>query len=397
MRVLVVHNKYQQRGGEDAVVDAEVDLLSRKGHDVELLSVSNDRIAGFIPTIKAALGTVYSPYGVGLVSEAIAKFSPDIMHVHNYFPRLSPYIFARAHRLGVPTVHTLHNYRLICPSADFLVEGKVDESSIHRSAFRMIQKRVYRNSILGTASVAAMVEYHKKRGTWMSDVDAFITLTNFAKRKFIEAGLPEILLHVKPNFIMEDRIRRFGNRARQSAREGAIFVGRLSPEKGIDTLLSAWHGIDYELRIIGPGATRRMRSLASEKIRFLGELPPERVMEEMGKAAFIVMPSECYEGFPVTLAEAYMNELPVVASDIGGLGELVTSETGIKCRPGDHNALAAAVNRMIALGADGRSKLGDNARRIALENYSEHKNYNILTDIYERAIHQYERRRANDG
>lgn len=213
-----------------------------------------------------------------------------------------------------------------------------------------------------------------------------MALTEFARSKFVQAGFPQARIHVKPNFLPNSKLAGLPASRQAERREGALFVGRLSSEKGITTLLEAWREIDYPLTLAGGGATEEMQRSAPPHAVFVGELPREHILELMHGAAFLVMPSEWYEGFPVTLVEAYMCGLPVVASDIGSLGELVVHQaTGLKFSPGDPDALRVAVRQMLALGDDGRAKLGAYARKIAQERYSEEKNLSRLIEIYEKA------------
>ena len=381
MKILMVHNRYQQRGGEDAVFAAEVQMLRSNGHDVVTLLENNDDITGVFGRVKTAVGSIYSRYGAQRVSGAVSSFRPDVMHVHNFFPKLSPSIFRSARKLGVPTVMTLHNYRLICPSASFYIDGEVNELSVTRSAFWTVPKRVYKNSLFGTAVVAAMVDYHKWRGTWSRDIDAFITLTGFARSRFVAAGFPESRLFVKPNFLKD--VYQVGGHEPIS-RHGALYVGRLSREKGIPTLLEAWRDIDYPLTIIGGGEDFTRNAPAN--VSFVGELSRNDVHSYMAQSAFLIMPSEWYEGFPVTLLEGFISGLPVVTSAIGSLDELVEEGVmGFKSTPGSVDGLVTAIRRMLQAGEDGRALMGDAARRVALDRYTEEINHEQLLEIYHAA------------
>jgi len=385
MRILIVHNRYQHMGGEDAVFEAEVQMLNEQGHEVTAVVVNNDNITSPIHKIGAAISSVYSKQGCALVAGYLERVKPDIMHVHNYFPRLSPYIFKTAHRYGVPTVHTLHNYRAICPSATFLNNGEIDETCLRHSAFRMVPKRVYRGSYLGTAAVAMMIEYHKAFHTWERDVDVFIALTQFSRRKFIQAGFPADKIHIKPNFV--DAPKRAELKPHE--RNGALFVGRMSKEKGVDTLLKAWREIDYPLTLVGGGDMDGLRSIERANVNCLGIVRRDEVYDVMSRARFLVMPSEWYEGFPVTLCEAYAMGLPVVASDIGSLSELVEeSITGYKFESGNVAALRDTAMKMINSPLEAE-EMSTNARRTYEMHYTKEKNYSQLMNIYEKVIEQY--------
>ncbi|MEM6605082.1 MAG: glycosyltransferase family 4 protein [Pseudomonadota bacterium] len=377
MKILVIHNRYQTRGGEDAVVEAEMELLRDHGHEVQTLLVNNDGIDSLWTKLGAALSATYSRKGVRAVQGAIRRGRPDIMHVHNFFPQLSPFVFSAAKRLGVSTVHTLHNFRLLCPSASLYVDGRVDESSLRGSAFGMLRKRAYRGSITGTSAVAFMVDFHKRRGTWNRDVDAFVCLTEFGKQKFIEGGLPESRLYTKPNFLSSGSVDPYD----RAKRHGALFVGRLTREKGVDTLLKAWQNIDYPLTVAGGGAAIGDSDCAN--VTFLGECSRAKIESLMRSSAFLVMPSEWYEGFPVTLLEAYSRGLPVVASDIGSLTELVQDGvTGIKFTPGSPAGLQAAVQKLLALDDERIAAMSRVVSALVRNKYSPESNYSQLMAIY---------------
>jgi glycosyltransferase involved in cell wall biosynthesis len=249
MKILMVHNQYQQAGGEDKVFELESELLESRGHEVCKLVVNNDHIKGILSKLKAAWSVTYSDKSRLLMIEALDKFNPNVVHVHNFFPILTPSIFDACKQRNVPVVHTLHNYRLICPSALLMIDGEIYEKSVTGSAYWSIFKKAYRNSYLGTFAVARMIEYHKKRRTWHTAVDRFIALTQFAKDKFTEAGFPPEKIAVKPNFIRDPMNGQ--NSEDHEKRAGALFVGRLSEEKGIRTLMEAWKSVDYPLTIAG--------------------------------------------------------------------------------------------------------------------------------------------------
>ena len=386
MRILILHNRYQQAGGEDVVFEAETQMLREKGHEVIPVEVNNDNINNPIRKIGAALSAVHSIKGCQLLEEYLRKAKPEILHVHNYFPMFSPSVFKVAHRYGVPTVHTLHNYRSICPSALFLRNGVIDETSLQYSAFHMIPKRVYQESYLGTAAVAFMIEFHKAIHTWERHVDAFIALSRFACQKFIQAGFPSDKIHIKPNFVDEPpKLEKV-----YQQRVGALFVGRLSREKGVDTLLKAWQGIDYPLTLIGC-VNMDLPRYVKGNIRLIGRLTREEVFLAMSKARFLVMPSECYEGFPVTLCEAFAMKLPVIASNIGSLTELVEEGvTGYKFEPGNVEGLRHTALKLIDSPTEA-DKMGANARRKYEMSYTKERNYPQLMSIYEQAIEQYKR------
>lgn len=316
VRILLVHNFYQLTGGEDAVVKQEERLLLGNGNEVSLFEVHNDAIDSVWKKLRTSILVVYNPFARTALAKRIREFRPDVVHIHNLFPLLSPSVLDACRAAGVPTVMTLHNFRILCPTAFLYAQDKIREESIHGSSWWTVRERVYRGSLLGSLAVACMVEFHKRRGTWRDKVDRFIALTEFSKRKFVEGGLPASRIVVKPHSASASYGRAHGDGSKHQ-RHGALFVGRLSTEKGIENLLRAWEQIDYPLRIAGDGPMRSLiERTKNPNIQFLGQLPSLRVREEMERAAFLVLPSVWYEMFGMIIIEAFASGLPVVASNL---------------------------------------------------------------------------------
>lgn len=203
MRILQLHNLYKIPGGEDVVVQAEKTLLENYGHEVVLLQADNHNITSFFSQTMTALNTVYSFSAKKRVQAEIAKFQPDIVHVHNFFPLWSPAVYDACQEARVPVLQTLHNYRLFCPGAFFYRDGKVCEDCLGKFfPWPGVVHRCYRGSRVGSAVLATMQAVHRARGTWKERVNLYIALTEFARHKFIEAGLPADKIVVKPNFLL---------------------------------------------------------------------------------------------------------------------------------------------------------------------------------------------------
>jgi glycosyltransferase involved in cell wall biosynthesis len=377
MRVLLVHNFYQIPGGEDSVVREELSMLKKNGVDVELFSVTNDDIQGPSEKIAAALRVVYSPRARRALSKRLAEFLPNVVHVHNFFPLLSPSILDSCRDAGVPSVITLHNFRILGPGTLLDPDEMVQERSLRHSCWWTVRKRLYRNSMAATLAFAAMVEFHKHIGTWTRKVDRFIALTDRAKQIFTKAGLPAERIIVKPNCV-----------ARPAAfaglrRDGALFVGRLDQQKGVDVILRAWKDMDYPLRIIGDGPLSDLvRSNESDRVVYLGRQPREVVQREMQAAKFLIVPSVGYETFGMTVLEAFSSCLPVICSDRPSLNDLVQSGvTGLTFPPGDANALAAQV-RWAVSNSSAMDELGRRAQSTYEERYTPEVNVNQLMGIY---------------
>jgi glycosyltransferase involved in cell wall biosynthesis len=384
VKVLLVHNKYQQPGGEDQVFGAEGALLEAYGHRVVRYSVHNDRVAGMNPASLAG-STVWNRSAYRELRALIRRERPRVAHFHNTLPLVSPAGYYAAKAEGVPVVQTLHNYRLLCPNALFFRDGHVCEDC--RGKFIPwpgVLHACYRGSRPASATVAAMLATHRGLRTWTQQVDVYIVTTEFAREKFVRGGLPAERLIVKPNFLhpAPDPGELWG--------DYALFVGRLSPEKGVDTLLEAWKwlGGQMPLKIAGDGPLEERVADATkdlERAEWLGRQPRERVLALMLGASMLVFPSTCYENFPMTILEAYAVGLPVIASNLGGMSSLIDhGRTGLHFRPGDPEDLAAKV----AWAAAHPAELADMRREARGEfeaKYTAERNYKQLKEIYETA------------
>jgi glycosyltransferase involved in cell wall biosynthesis len=379
MRVLLLHNYYQQAGGEDSVVQQEKLLLESKGHVVDLLTENNSSISGFKSKVATGFRTIYSTRSRARVKAEIAKFNPDVVHIHNLFPQFSPSVYYACKKARVPVVQTLHNFRLICPNAILFREGRPCEQCIgHFIPWPGIANACYRNSRSGTAAVAVMLATHRVLRTWNTCVDAYITLSEFARRKFVAGGLPSDRLFVKPNCLTPDP------GARKNSSGFALFVGRLSAEKGLSALLTAWQQLqDRKLKIVGDGPLRgAVEEMRGSNVEFLGSKSSADVLELIGAAAFLVMPSECYENFPRVIVEAFSRGVPVLASRIGSAQELIRDGcTGIFFRPSDPNDLATKAEWLFSHSVD-LERMSQGARSEFLAKYTGDQNYDRLMQIY---------------
>jgi glycosyltransferase involved in cell wall biosynthesis len=382
VRVLVAHNRYQQPGGEDVVAQHEISLLRANGHEVEVLEQDNDDIGGWVSAAATALRCVYSSSSARAMQQKLDQFKPDLVHIHNFFPSLSPSVHYACLRAKVPVVQTLHNYRLLCPSSTFLREEKICEDCMGKAIpWPSVQHACYRQGRFASAAVANMLFLHRACGTWTGTVKTFIALTEFGRRKFVEGGLPADRIVVKPNFVSSDP--RMGG----GAGGYALFVGRLSTEKGIDTLLAAWRQLStkWPLKIVGDGPMAKTASdaaLTTDGIEWLGSRNKEEVSQVMADAKVLILPSICYEGFALVIPEAYAAGLPVIASRLGAMTELVVDgETGLLFTPGRPEELASAVEWAFSHPVQIEA-MRHRARREFEEKYTAESNYAILSDIY---------------
>lgn len=382
MKVLLVHNSYQQRGGEDEVFASEVALLESHGDEVVCYTAHNDAVRQ-LSNLTLACKTSWSGATYQEMRALLERQRPHIVHVHNTLPLISPAVYYAAGAARVSVVQTLHNYRLLCPNALLLREQRICEDCVgRRVAWPGIIHACYRQSRGATGAVAVMLSLHRLLGTWNRRVSRYIALTDFMRQKFIKGGFPANKIVVKPNFVATDP-----GKGDHGGRY-ALFVGRLSPEKGVQTLLRAWQHMDgrMRLKIAGAGSLQDRADCSPAAVEWLGLQSREQVITLMKQAFVLVFPSECYEGFPTAIAEAFATGLPVVASHLGAMGEIVHhGRTGLLFAPGDANDLAAKVDWALAH----PNELADMGRRARAEfeaKYTAERNYELLRDIYRRVL-----------
>lgn len=379
LKVLVVHNGYQQRGGEDSVVDSEIDMLRTHGHQVQVYRRHNDDINGMSrPQLLA--DTLWSRRTIDDITALVREQAPDVIHVHNTLPLVSPSVFWAAHRLSIPIVQTMHNFRVACLDATFLRNGQVCEDCLGKVPWRGVVRACYRGSATQSAVMATMLMAHRAAGTYRHKVTRYIALNEFCKRKLVAAGLPAERISVKPNFL------EWRDPPAEGERRGGLYVGRLSTEKGILVLLKALAAYAAaDVRVVGTGPfSADVQAQVGE--RALGFRPLAEVLGLMASAAYLVLPSVCYEGFPRTIVEAYACGLPVIASRLGSMAELVDEgETGLLFNPDDPADLATKLAWADAHPADMR-KMGQMARQRYEQRFTSDINHLELVHIYEQAI-----------
>jgi glycosyltransferase involved in cell wall biosynthesis len=396
MKILQLHNRYQIVGGEEGVVQAEKQLLESQGHQVCLLEVTNDDLVGAKAKLGAAIGAIYSKASKQKVLEQLRSFQPNLVHVHNFFPLLSPSVYDACQEAGIPVVQTLHNYRLICPKAMLFREGKVCEACVGKAvAIEGIQSGCYRGSKAQTAVVAAMLSYHQWRGTWADRVTTYIALTEFQKQKLIEGGLPADKIQVKGNFVELPELKPL-------ERENfVLFVGRLAEEKGVTDLIAAYRHSQSlgesnhllpPLKIVGDGPlkaelmTEVEQAGLNDRITFLGRQEKSQVLHLMQLAQVLVFPSIWYEGFPLTLAEAFACGLPAIVPKLGSMAEIVQPDgTGFHFISRDVEDLARVIGGAVKDG-DRLQRLSRQARKTYEQSYTANINYDRLLEIYQQVL-----------
>lgn len=335
-----------------------------------------------------AMKTVWNPDIFNELRILIKKVNPQIVHFHNTFPLVSPSGYYAAHSERVPVVQTLHNYRILCLNALLFRKNLPCDLCIGRTPpWPGVIYKCYRKDRIASSVVAIMLTYHRMRLTWQKHIDIFIALSDFAKRKFVQGGIPAEKIVIKPNFIYRDP--GIGNR------QGSYFlyVGRLESEKGIETLLATWRqvGEEVSLKIIGEGPFLDQTSNTRLPIGvdFLGTLPNHQVIEQMKNATALIFPSKIYEGMPMSIIEAFAVGLPVIASRIGSMTDLIEDyRTGLLFNPGDELDLATKINWALSHPFE-MDQVGHAARREFENLYSSQRNYELLIKIYTQAIAQY--------
>lgn len=385
LSIVSVYNRYLNRGGEDEVFESEAKLLSQFGCSVRLVTEQTEAPNNICEKVGLAVECAWSSKWHKRFKALLKQARPDVVHVHNVFPVMSPSIYYACREANIPVVQTLHNYRLVCPAATFYRDGQVCEDCVEHGLGRSVVHGCYQQSRSGTAAIALMLQLHRKMNTWTQTIDRYIALTDFAREKFVAAGLPDDKFRVKPNFIDPD--------PGQSGctREYAIFVGRLVHWKGIRTILSAWKSLPIPLTIVGDGplqsdvADAITQGLLSA-VSYRGRLPREETIAAMKRARFLVFPSQWYEGFPMTIVEAFACSVPVICAGLGSMKEIVADgRTGLHFEAGNAEDLAAKVRWAWAHPKE-MEVMGRQARAEYEAKYTAKRNGEMLIDIYRDAI-----------
>lgn len=385
MKVLLCHNYYQRPGGEDQVFHDERWLLEQHGHEVTVYTKHNDQVAE-LSRPQLVRDTFWSRATYAELHDLLYWLRPDVMHCTNVFPLISPAAYFAARAAGVPVVQSLHNYRLHCANGYFLRGGRVCEECVGKSIpWPAVRHGCYRDSRAASAVVAGMQAFHRLWGTWRTAVDKFIACSEFARQKLILSGMRAERLVTKPNFVRPDTGAGNGDGGY------AVFVGRLSPEKGIDTLLEAWSRLPdrLSLKIVGDGPLAQRVSEAARhdsRIEWLGWQPLEKVLSLVGQASFLLMTSVWYETFGRAIIESFSKGTPAIVSRLGAMAELVSDgRTGLLFDPGN---AADLVDKVQQLRRDpvGLQRMRTSCREEYELKYTSEQNYRQLIDIYQQVL-----------
>ena len=382
MKILQIHNKYQLSGGEDSVVENEKRLLESKGHEVFPYIKDNSEISNYSVFKKVALiqSSVWSNESYDEVIEIIKRIEPDICHVHNYMPLISPAVFYACKEVNIPVVQTLHNYRMLCTNAYLFRDGKVCEECIDKSLYHSLKYRCYRNSIIQTLTVARMIEQNKKKGTFNEEVDGYICLSNFARVKFIEGGLPKEKLFLKPNFLFEDP------GYSDNEENYFFFAGRLDETKGVHILIKVIKQLPgIKFKVAGEGPYQK-KMIDINNLEYKGHLIKDKLLQYLKNSVALIFPSVLYETFGLLIIEAFACGKPVIASRLGAMAELVeVGKTGLLFEPGSAKDLELKIKWAVE-NPEEIKQMGKNARREYEMKYTASKNYSVLMDIYTQVI-----------
>ena len=385
LRVAFVHNQYRsaQPSGENTAVKLEVELVRDAGCEVFLYERSSDEIAEFSPAQKAMLPArvVWSRGDKNRLGAFLEQTRPDVVHVHNTFPLISPAAIGVSAARGLPVVVTLHNFRTLCVNALLFRDGQPCELCVGRSPLPGVVHRCYRGSRAASAPIAASIVLHRLRGTWSRGVARFIALSRFARDRFVAGGLPADRIDVLPNFVARPRVHRSG------PGDYFLYLGRLSPEKGIDLLASAWSSEMGRLLVVGEGPTRASVESTlrrhGDSVTLLGSQPHGRAMEILAKARALIMPSRVYEGSPVVLAEAYARGVPVIGPRHGAFAEYIEDgETGLLFNPGDPVHLGECIGALQT--SQTAARMGEGARALFERTFTPEQHRTELLEIYRR-------------
>lgn len=389
MKILIVHNRYQQPGGEDAVVRTEFNLLKDFGQDVRLYERGNDEIKDYslLERMNFLWEMGWSEDSYRDIRKILKEFSPDVVHCHNIFFTITPSVYQACRDEGIPVVQSLHNFRLLCSNALFFRNHQICEECIERNDLtRGIYHRCYKKSWLLTAAVVRMIKQHWQKGTWVNMVDHYIMASEFGRQKYAAAGIPKEKISVKPHVVYPDAPKSHQDMGY------ALCVGRLSEEKGVRTLLEAWREAgDLPLKIAGDGPLAdELRQYVKDhhipNVEFLGFISDEQYHSYMRGAKLLIVPSICYENFPRIVVEAYSYGIPVVASSLGSFPEIVKDkQTGRLFKPACAHDLAEKIQWILSHEAE-LNIMRQNVKKLHREEYSGLKNYEMLMDVYRMVI-----------
>lgn len=383
MKILQIHNEYIYKGGEEAVVKEERNLLLKNDHKVyQSIRKNNEEIVSLSQKLNIAKNLSYSKKSYQIIENEIIKIKPDIVHIHNTFPLWTFSVIDACNQHKIPVVMTVHNFRLICAKGVFYKDKQICEKCLWSSPFNAVKHGCFQNSIIKSIPVSYMINKTKRGLNIINKLNKLIVLTDFAKKKFLEAKFPENKIIIKPNFMSK----KFNIEIKQKKKD-FIYASRLSEEKGIIDLLYAHKKFNFNLNICGDGPLKNLVN-NEKKINYLGFLSDEDINRQLAKTKFLLFPSKWYEGFPTIILKAFLFETVVLAPALGSIPTIIKDGyNGILFKP---NNIEDLINKIKwALSNEEKcNQIKENAKKEFNEKYTEEVNYNILKKIYEDAIEE---------
>ena len=385
MKILIVHNRYQIPGGEDQVAAQEAELLRAHGHQVLTYSRDNGELKTFSLWQKLALPfwTLYNPKTYRDIRRLVRENKIDVVHVHNTLMLVSPAVYYGALCGGAAVVQTIHNFRLLCPGATFYRDDQVCEDCLKKGLSCALKHKCYRGSFSQTLCCVLSMKLHRATGIYKKLT--YICLTEFNKKKLLGLkGLTPGQIFVKPNAVSAPE----ALMPELERQDRFLFAARLEDMKGIRVLLEAWRLLGAngpELLICGSGPLDEWsREFAADNkmtnVRFLGRLPNDQVRRLMATSRALILPTQWYEGFPLSIAESYSMGTPVLVSNLGNGGSLIKQGvTGLKFDPKSPQSIAKAVEKMEA---EKNVNWEENTRRVYDQALTPEKNYAALMEVY---------------
>lgn len=372
MKILQIHNYYQTHGGEASVLEAEKELLEQNGHQVVQLLADNKDLYK-LPFIKKVF---YKK-----LEETLKTNNIDVGHIHNVFQIIGPKVYKTLYNYNIPIVQTLHNFRFLCPNGLFFDNNhNICELCKNGDFNKCLLKKCYQKSYLKSFLMAARVK--KTRKYVENYVSQFIALTDFAKEKFIESGFVNDKIEVKSNFLF------LNNNPISHDKKYALYLGRISEEKGLDVLIEAFKKINFILKIAGNGnylTTLKNKAKEYSNIKFIGFVSGKEKQETLKNCSFMIFSSKCYESFPISILEAYQYHKPVIASNLGGVPNIVRNNySGYIFENGKTESLIKTIYKMLE--SERYKQLGENAFQLFKEKYTQTQNYKILMGIYNNVV-----------
>ena len=402
MKIALFHNSYRIRGGEDRMFELETDALRKHGHEVITYHIENSEALGqdtLYQKIRTALEAPYSRRSKKSVQRFLKKHQPDISHIHNWFPLITPSIYTAHQKANVPVIQTLHNYRLGCASANYRRDGKDCNSCNRQSNTSSIRHRCYKNSLFGSISWKLIIDRNWRNQTFTQKVDRYLCPSHEVYNRHRLMGIPVEKLQILPNACPDPRSNETIKSKKKQFFE-VVFAGRLVAEKGTQILVEAWQKIPSKLQqksrltIIGDGpelVKLKRLTQSTANIRFAGELDHSSTLKYFNKSDLLVCPTLWAEPFGLTIIEAMGAGIPIIASEIGAPQELIRSEkTGLLVKAGDAAVLAKALIHLIK-NPDIAKDMGDRGRANYEALYTKEAHAKALTATFKETIakHRY--------